>query len=416
MPGFQYTAYDIDGREQRGVLESDSPRLARAQLREKGLFPLDVAEIQAANDTDAGGLFSSLGKRRTHLATADLARVTRQLATLLGAGLTIEQTFNAVIEQAENESERQLLASVRGQVLEGQPLGVALARFPSTFGDLYRTLVTAGETSGRLPDVLLRLADYVEEQQAMRQKLLVAMIYPLIVLTVCILVVTGLMIYVVPQVIGVFESTKQTLPLMTRGLLALSKFVQLTGLFWLVAGIVGFIAIRIALRRESVRRRWHFWLLRAPIIGRLIRSQETAQLAATLSILVGSGVPVLTALHAGAGVVGNLPMREALQRATIAVREGSGLSRALIAQQPAGKRALFPPVMVHLIASGEASGRLAQTLDAAARQQQRDVETRTSTFAAMIEPAMILFMGVVVLAIVLAVLLPIFELNQLVAR
>lgn len=413
MPGFRYTAYDIDGREQRGVLESDSPRLARAQLREKGWFPLDVSQIEAANDADAGSIFS---KRRAHLPQADLARVTRQLATLLGAGLTIEQTFNAVIEQAESEPERQLLAGIRGQVLEGQPLGAALGQFPSTFSALFRTLVTAGETSGRLPDVLERLADYVEEQQAMRQKLLVAMIYPIIVMIVCALVVTGLMVYVVPQVIGVFESTKQTLPLMTRALLELSKFIQLTGVFWLIVGVLVFVGAKAALKRESILRRWHSWLLRAPLLGRMIRAKESAQLAATLSILVSSGVPVLTALNAGAGVLGNLPMREALQRATIAVREGSGLSRAIIAQQSHGKVMLFPPVMVHLIASGEASGRLAQTLEAAARQQQRDVETKTSAFAAIIEPAMILVMGVIVLAIVLAVLLPIFELNQLVAR
>ena len=414
MPGFRYTAYDLDGREQRGVLESDSPRLARAQLREKGWFPLDVTQIEAANDKDAG----AFRKHRARLSTGDLARITRQLSTLLGAGLTIEQTFNAIIEQAESESERQLLAGIRGAVLEGKSLGTALALYPDTFNDLFRTLVTAGETSGKLPDVLLRLADYVEDQQAIRQKLIVAMIYPAIVMTVCVLVVTGLMVYVVPQIIGVFAATKQTLPLMTRGLMALSKFIQVTGLFWVVAGVIGFFVARAALKRDAVRRRWHAFLLRVPLLGRMIRSKESAQLAATLSILVGSGVPVLTALQAGAGVVGNMLMREALERATVAVREGSGLSRALMAQQT-GKRnrpPLFPPVMIHLIASGEASGRLTQTLDAAARQQQRDVETRTAAFAAIIEPAMILIMGVVVLAIVLAVLLPIFELNQLVAK
>ena len=414
MPGFRYTAYDLDGREQRGVLESDSPRLARAQLREKGWFPLDVTQIEAANDKDAG----AFRKHRARLSTGDLARITRQLSTLLGAGLTIEQTFNAIIEQAESESERQLLAGIRGAVLEGKSLGTALALYPDTFNDLFRTLVTAGETSGKLPDVLLRLADYVEDQQAIRQKLIVAMIYPAIVMTVCVLVVTGLMVYVVPQIIGVFAATKQTLPLMTRGLMALSKFIQVTGLFWVVAGVIGFFVARAALKRDAVRRRWHAFLLRVPLLGRMIRSRESAQLAATLSILVGSGVPVLTALQAGAGVVGNMLMREALERATVAVREGSGLSRALMAQQT-GKRnrpPLFPPVMIHLIASGEASGRLTQTLDAAARQQQRDVETRTAAFAAIIEPAMILIMGVVVLAIVLAVLLPIFELNQLVAK
>ena len=414
MPGFRYTAYDLDGREQRGVLESDSPRLARAQLREKGWFPLDVTQIEAANDKDAG----AFRKRRARLSTGDLARITRQLSTLLGAGLTIEQTFNAIIEQAESESERQLLAGIRGAVLEGKSLGTALALYPDTFNDLFRTLVTAGETSGKLPDVLLRLADYVEDQQAIRQKLIVAMIYPAIVMTVCVLVVTGLMVYVVPQIIGVFAATKQTLPLMTRGLMALSKFIQVTGLFWVVAGVIGFFVARAALKRDAVRRRWHAFLLRVPLLGRMIRSKESAQLAATLSILVGSGVPVLTALQAGAGVVGNMLMREALERATVAVREGSGLSRALMAQQTGTRKRppLFPPVMIHLIASGEASGRLTQTLDAAARQQQRDVETRTAAFAAIIEPAMILIMGVVVLAIVLAVLLPIFELNQLVAK
>ncbi len=244
----------------------------------------------------------------------------------------------------------------------------------------------------------------------MKQKLLVAMIYPAIVMLVCILVVAGLMIYVVPQVVGVFESTKQTLPWITRAMLGLSKFLQATGIVWLVLGVAAFFGARAALKREAVRRKWHGWLLSLPVIGRLIRAQESSQLAATLSILVGSGVPVLTALAAGAGVVANLPMREALERAANAVREGAGLSQSLAQSRQ------FPPVMVHLIASGEASGRLPQTLATAAYQQQRDVELRTTAIAAIIEPAMMLMMGGIVLIIVLAVLLPIFELNQLVGR
>lgn len=403
MPGYQYTAYDIDGREQRGVLESDSPRLARALLRERGLFPLDVTLIEATNDASARNRGA-----RVKLGTTDLARITRQLSTLLGAGLTIEQTFNALVEQAESESERQLLARLRGAVLEGHALGSALSAYPETFSDLYRTLVTAGEASGRLPDVLSRLADYVENQQAMKQKFIVAMIYPAIVMFVCILVVTGLMIYVVPQVVGVFESTKQVLPLITRLMLGLSKFLKATGVLWLGLGVLAYFAARAALKREAVRRRWHSWQLRLPILGRLIRAQQSSQLAATLSILVGSGVPVLTALGAGVGVVGNLPMRDALERAANAVREGAGLSQSLAQSRQ------FPPVMVHLIASGESSGRLPQTLATAAYQQQRDVELRTSAIAAIIEPVMILIMGMVVLAIVLATLLPIFELNNLV--
>ena len=403
MPGYRYTAYDIDGREQRGVLESDSPRLARSQLRHQGLFPLDVTLIEAANDADA-----SKAGRGGNLGTNELARVTRQLATLLGAGLTVEQTFDALIEQAESEKERQLLARLRGSVLEGNPLGKSLAAYPETFSDLYQTLVSAGEASGKLPDVLLRLADHVEAQQAMRQKLMVAMIYPMIVLTVCVLVVFGLMIYVVPQIVGVFESTKQTLPWFTRALLAVSRFLQATGFFWLVFAVVAFLAARAALKREHLRRRWHAWLLLLPVVGKTIRAQQSSQLAATLSILVGSGVPVLTALSASVGVVTNLPMRDALERAALNVREGAGLSQAI------GQSKRFPPVLVHLIASGEASGKLPQTLATAANQQQRDIEIRIAALAAMIEPAMILFMGVVVLAIVLAVLLPIFELNQLV--
>lgn len=403
MPGYQYTAYDIDGREQRGVLESDSPRLARAQLREQGLFPLNVSLIEAANDAVAGEKSA-----RVRLGTTDLARITRQLSTLLGAGLTIEQTFNALIEQAESENEKQLLARLRGAVLEGQSLGGALAAYPDTFSDLYRTLISAGEASGKLPDVLSRLADHVEEQQALKQKFLVAMIYPVIVMLVCVLVVTGLMIYVVPQVVGVFESTKQALPWLTRALLGFSKFLRLTGVFWLIAVVAGFFAARAALKRADIRRKWHARLLAMPVAGRLIRAQQSSQLAATLSILVGSGVPVMNALNAGVGVVSNLPMRDALERATSAVREGAGLSASLAMSRQ------FPPVMVHLIASGEASGKLPQTLATAATQQQRDVELRTSALAAIVEPAMILVMGAVVLVIVLAVLLPIFELNQLV--
>ena len=403
MPGYQYTAYDIDGREQRGVLESDSPRLARAQLRDQGLFPLNVTLIEAAND--AGIKDKS---RRIKLNTDDLARITRQLSTLLGAGLTIEQTFNALIEQAETESERQLLARLRGAVLEGQSLGGALAAYPDTFSDLYRTLISAGEASGKLPEVLARLADHVESQQAIRQKFVVAMIYPAIVMLVCALVVTGLMIYVVPQVVGVFESTKQTLPWITRALLGFSRFLQATGVVWIALAMIGFLVARSALKKESLRRKWHAWLLTLPIVGRLIRAQQSSQLAATLSILVGSGIPVLNALNAGVGVVSNLPMRDAIERATNAVREGAGLSQSLAQSKQ------FPPVMVHLIASGEASGRLPQTLATAAYQQQRDLEMRTSAIAATVEPVMILAMGVVVLLIVLAVLLPIFELNQLV--
>ncbi len=414
MPGFKFLAYDIDGREQRGVIESDSPRLARATLREQGLFPLDVALIEAANDASNSSGLTRLGRRTDSLSTEQLAGITRQLATLVGAGLTIEGALGALVEQAETERERQVLVQLRASIREGQSLGQAMGLFPQSFSELYRTLVGAGETSGKLPDVLLKLADYVEGQQAMKQKLITAMVYPAIVVVICALVVVGLMLYVVPQVVGVFDATKQTLPLMTRALLGLSTLLKLTWWLWLIAAIGVTITFRLAMKKMAQRRRFHALLLRLPIIGRLIRVREASQLAATLSILVGSGVPVLAAMNAGVGVVSNLPMREALERAANQVREGVSLSRALQTQNT--KPALFPPVMLHLVASGEASGRLPETLSSAARQQQLELETRTTRLAALIEPAMIVLMGVIVLCIVLAVLLPIFELNQLVSR
>jgi general secretion pathway protein F len=378
MPGFKFLAYDIDGREQRGVIESDSPRLARATLREQGLFPQDVALIEAANDASNSSGLTRLGRRTDSLSTEQLAGITRQLATLVGAGLTIEGALGALVEQAETERERQVLVQLRASIREGQSLGQAMGLFPQSFAELYRTLVGAGETSGKLPDVLLKLADYVEGQQAMKQKLITAMVYPAIVVVICALVVVGLMLYVVPQVVGVFDATKQTLPLMTRALLGLSTLLKLTWWLWLIAAIGVTITFRLAMKKMAQRRRFHALLLRLPIIGRLIR------------------------------------VREALERAANQVREGVSLSRALQSQNT--KPALFPPVMLHLVASGEASGRLPETLSSAARQQQLELETRTTRLAALIEPAMIVLMGVIVLCIVLAVLLPIFELNQLVSR
>jgi general secretion pathway protein F len=401
MPGYRYKAVDASGRETRGVMEVDSPRQARAQLREQGFFPVEVTLLEAAND-------AGTPQRALRLSTADLANLTRQLATLLSAGLTVERTLTALVEQADSEMHKQLLAGLRGDVLAGQSLAAAMGRYPRVFSELYRTLVNAGEASGRLADVLLKLADYVEEQQLLKQKILLALIYPAIVLTVSLVVVIALLIYVVPQVVGVFQNTRQTLPLLTRALLGFSGFIQLTGIYWLVGAVVAFWSARRALRGEAARRRWDTALLGVPIAGRMIRSRNAAQLASTLAILAGSGVPVLSALSAAAGVVTNLPMREALERATRAVQEGASLSRAL------GVSKLFPPVMVHLIASGEASGKLPETLASAARQQQNEVTLRVTAFAALAEPALILGMGVVVLIIVLAILLPIFELNQLV--
>ncbi|MBL8513141.1 MAG: type II secretion system F family protein, partial [Betaproteobacteria bacterium] len=253
MPAYKYTAYDLAGKEQKGVLEADSPRLARGSLREQGLFPLEVVEIEAEKSGRATA-------SRFKLGTTDLARLTRQMSTLIGAGLTVEQTFNALVEQAETEPERQMLARIRGSVLEGQTLGGALAAYKVTFSDLYRTLVEAGEASGKLPEVLNKLADHVESREAIRQKLAVAMIYPAVVMGVCALVVAALMLYVVPQVTAVFESTRQALPWLTKSLLATAKFLQATWWIWVLAIVVAVLMFRAGLQREAFKRRVDQWL------------------------------------------------------------------------------------------------------------------------------------------------------------
>jgi general secretion pathway protein F len=403
MSAFNYEALAPDGRVKRGVLESDSARQARAQLRERGLTPLAV---EAIAEQDARKV--TAGTTRRALGTSALALITRQLATLLGAGLTVEQTLNALIDQAETQRERQLLAAVRGDVLAGQSLARSLARHPSTFPELYRTLVDAGERAGRLPDVLLRLADYTEDSAALRGKVLLAFVYPALVTLVAVTVVSGLLVFVVPQVVRVFENSHQTLPLLTQALIAVSGFVRGWGVYVVAALVIASLLLRAALREPATRARWHLVLLRLPFVGTLHRSLNAARLASTLAILVSSRVPLRTALRAGEGTVSNLPMRAALAEAGQRVEQGSTLARALGASQ------LFPPLMVHMIASGEASGKLAEMLERTATQQSRDLERRVGVLMSLLEPLLILVMGGVVLVIVLAILQPIFELNTIV--
>ncbi len=404
MPGFRYQAYSVEGKVHKGVLEADSARQARALLRDQGLTPHKV-DVIAANDPAGGARF-----RRVSLSSTELTQLTRGLASLLEAGLTVEQSFNALIEQAEVERVRQVLAALRGEVLAGNTIAKALGEFPDVFPELYRTLVAAGESSGQLARVLGKLADYLDDRQQMRARLSLALIYPSIVMVVALGVVGALLVYVLPQVIQVFQHAHQSLPLLTRALIAFSGFLQATWVLWLVAIAAAAVALRFALKRPASRAALHRFAWRAPVIGRVLRHLDAARLASTLAILVGSRVPILQSLEAGTGVMTLVPMREALATSARGVREGMPLARAL------GATNAFPPVMVHLIASGEASGRLDEALERAARQQQNDIATRLAAFAAIFEPMMILVMGVVVLVIVLAILLPIFQLNSLIGR
>lgn len=403
MAGFKYQALDTEGKLKKGVIESDSARQVRASLREQGLIPVEVDALHQV--ATAPGRRHALQRG---LSVSELALLTRQLATLLGAGLTVEQTLNALIEQAETHHQRQVLAGVRGEVLAGQPLARAMNQFPNVFPELYRTLVEAGESSGQLGPVLMRLADYMEDRQALRQKVGLAFIYPAIVVTVAILALAFLLTYVVPQVVAVFRQTNQALPFLTVAVIAVSDFLRKFGIYILILLGVSAWSVHRALKAEPVREKWHRMLLRLPVMGRLTRGLNTARLASTLAILVGSRVPLLAALKAGVGVVGNLPMKRALEETQRMVREGAPLSRSLASQK------MFPPMMVHLIASGEASGRLDQMLERASTSQTREVEGRIATLTSLLEPLLILAMGVLVLIIVLAILLPIFELNTLV--
>jgi len=404
MPGFRYQAYSIEGHLRKGVLEADSARQARSLLRDQGLTPYRV-EVIAANDPGGGRHFRALW-----LSSGELTRLTRSLASLIEAGLTVEQAFNALIEQAEAERERQVLAALRGEVMAGSTIAKALEGFPGVFPELYRTLVAAGEASGQLSRVLTKLADYLEERQALRGRLALALVYPAIVTGVSLLVMGALLVYVVPQVVQVYSHAKEALPLLTRILIAVSGFLQVTWPAWIALAVAAGAGLKFALSRPASRARIHRLLLDAPVAGKALRHLDSARLAATLAILVGSRVPILAALEAGEGVMTMIPMREALAGAARGVREGMPLARSLAAT------GVFPPVMVHLIGGGEATGRLDESLERAARQQQADISTRLATAVAVFEPALIVAMGVIVLVIVLAILLPIFNLNQLVGR
>lgn len=405
MPGYKFEALDPAGRLHKGVLEADNERQARQALREQNRVAL---RVEALLESAAGPAQKKTGGWRRGLSSAQLALLTRQLANLIGAGLTIEETLNALIEQAENERSRQILAAIRGQVLAGQPLSKALAAHPQVFPAVYLALVKAGEDSGQLNQVLQRLADYIEERHALRQKILLAFIYPVVVTFVAILVVGGLLTYVVPQVVAVFRDSHQTLPWLTRALIGLSDFLRATGAFWLAGLALAAWAMRRALRKPALQYRFHLFLLRIPTLGRFVRDANAARLASTLAILANSGVPLLAALQAGANVVLNLPLRHAVEEAARMVREGASLSKSL------GRGELFPPAMIHLIASGEASGKLGQMLDQSARQQSQMMGQRLAVLTGLLEPLLILLMGGVVLVIVLAILLPIFEMNQLI--
>lgn len=396
MSAFRYEAVDAAGRLARGTVDADSARAARDAVRAKGLTP---TALDAATATGVQGVAVN---------AQQLAMATRQLATLAQSGMTLDAALAAAAEQAEAPRVAKLLDAVRSDVSAGEPIHVALARHPRSFSPLYRGLAAAGAESGKLPDVLTRLADYLEARQALRQRFVAAMVYPALVTLIAFAVIGVLLVYVVPQIVSVYQQSHQALPWLTRALIATSAFFRAWGWLILLLIIASIVAFAFAWRGVDFRRRMQTWMLRTPVIARLLRGLDAARFASTLAILTGSGTPLMRALDAAADVVRMLPLADAARATAKLVREGVPLARALKEQK------VFPPVLVHLVASGEASGRLTSMLERAANELEGEAERRLTWISSLVQPALIVGMGALVLILVLAVMLPIVSMNQLI--
>jgi general secretion pathway protein F len=404
MGAFEYTAVDPAGRQSRGVIEGDTPRQVRQILRERQLLPLSVTEVAEREATRQ----RSFTLRRS-MTAADLSLVTRQLATLIQSALPLEEALLAVSEQTESPRVKSILIGVRSKVMEGHTLADGLGDFPKAFPELYRATVAAGEQSGHLDAVLERLADYVESRQELRQKVQNAMIYPIVLTTLALLIVGGMLVYVVPKVVSVFANTGRELPWLTSALITVSDFLRDYGVYLVVAlGLLAWAVSRV-LKRPGPRWAWHSTLLRLPVLGKLTRGFNTARFTRTFSILTGSGVPVLEALRISAEVVTNMPMQAAVKEAASRIREGAPIGKSLAVSGH------FPPICIHLISSGEASGELETMLSRAASNQEKEMDGLIAALLGLMEPALIVAMGAIVLMIVLAILLPIFQINQLIS-
>ncbi len=402
MPSYRYEAAKANGQVERGLVDADTERSARQLLRARGLLPLSLNSVSRASNR------VEWFRRSLKLSDTDLGWITRQLAGLLAAGLSLEAALGAIIDQLESHPAAAVLAAVRSDIRAGHRLCEAMSVHPRAFPSVYLALVEAGETSGELAAVMERLATYVESRSQLRNKVMTAFIYPAVVMFVAMAIVTFLLIYVVPQVVGAFNQTQQALPLLTRMLLVVSDFVQHWGGVTVVVMGLLYAGWRGLLRVPSFCLRWHARILTLPFVGRFVKEINTARYAATLAILAGSGVPLVTALPAATRTLSNRRLQQAANEAARRVREGSPLAAALKSHQ------VFPPLLIHLIDSGERTGRLPEMLERAAQSLGQDVERRAVTMTALLEPLLTLLMGLVVLVIVLAIMMPIIEMNQMI--
>lgn len=403
MGAYEFVALDKSGKESRGLIEGDTPKHVRQLLRERHMYPVRVTEV-AQREAKRQTTFSL----RRGLSPGELALITRQMASLSQSGLPLEEVLLAVSQQNDHPRTKSILLGVRSRVMEGHTLADGLGDFPQAFPELYRATVAAGEQSGHLDVVLERLADYTEARQELRQRITNAMIYPAALIVMALAIISFMLATVVPRIVNVFENTSAELPGLTRGLIATSDFMRNHWLLLIIGIGAALWGLWWLLQKEGPRRRYHRFLLRMPIAGRLTRGINTARFTRTFSILAGSGVPVLEAMTISAEVIENLPMRDAVNEATLRVREGAGISRSLAASK------LFPPMMIHLVSSGEAGGRLEEMLARSASGQEREVDGLIAALLGILQPLLIVLMGAIVMVIVLAILLPIFEINNLI--
>ncbi len=403
MPAYEYTALDANGKEETGMLEADNSRQLRQLLRDGNLTPLHVKQVEKSEKSNA-----TKPRRAGRVKAAELALLTRQLATLVQSGSPLEEALATTAKQTEKRNIKHILSAVRSRVVEGHTLANALGAYPSVFPDMYRATIAAGEQSGHLDAVLDRMAEYTESRQEVQQKISGAMIYPITLTVLSIAIVSGLLAFIVPKIVSVFENLDQELPIMTRMMIKASDFIRDYGLYIGIALVLAYILFKQLIKIPEWKYRWHRFILRIPLIKKMVRGLNTARFARTLSILSSSGVPILDAMSISAQVIQNMPMREAVEKAAVKVREGMSIHRAM------EQSGFFPPMTVYLIASGESSGKLDEMLERSAIQQERETDGMLTAMLSIFEPALIIVMGGVVLLIVLSILLPILNLNQLV--
>ncbi len=403
MAAFEYTAIDSAGKQKKGVLEADSPRQVRQQLRDKQWMPVTV-EVSETKGGEKGGSFLT----RRAINTADLSMLTRQLATLISAGLPIDETLKATAEQTEKKRIKSMILEIRSRVLEGHSLAAALNTFDYAFPTIYRATVAAGEHAGHLDTVLNRLADHMEVTQVNQQKIKLAAVYPIILCLVAVIIVVGLLTYVVPDIVDVFVKNGQVLPPLTQAMINASEFLQNKG--WALLLVIGLITATCfqLLKKEHIKKKFHLFMLNTPFFGKMIKGFNTSRFISTLAILNSSGVPLVEAMKISAQVIENLIIKERLSVAAQQVMEGGNLHQAL------HETKIFKPMMLHMIASGETSGELDSMLERAAKNQENDLQATVSTLVGMFEPIMLLVMGGIVVLIVIAIMLPIVNMNKMI--